>query len=78
MPTWTHSKKEVRKALDSAAAAGFEVTPTDAHGHSWGYVDCTHPGCGQRFWVWSTPANQDAHANQIRRFIDRHRHDESE
>jgi hypothetical protein len=75
MPTWSHSKKEVRKALDDAVAAGFEVKPTDAHGHSWGYIDCPHPECPQRQWVWSTPADQDDHARQIRRFVERHRHE---
>ncbi len=76
MATWSHSKKEVRKALDDAAAAGFLVVPTEAHGHSWGYIDCPHAACSGRLWVWSTPASEDDHAKQIRRFIRRHGHKE--
>jgi hypothetical protein len=78
MPRWSHSKKEVRKALDDAVAAGFEVKDTSASGHSWGSVCCQHDGCGQRQSVWSTPADQDVHARQIRRFMARHRHDEDD
>jgi hypothetical protein len=78
MPEWSHSKKEVRRALDDAKAAGLGVTPTEAHGHSWGYIDCSHPGCGGRYYVWSTPASEDGHAKQIRRFIRRHKHKHEE
>jgi hypothetical protein len=76
MPNWSHSKKEVRKALSEAAAAGFLIKESSGHGHCWGHVYCTHPGCSQRQSVWSTPASQDDHADQIRRFIRRHGHDE--
>jgi hypothetical protein len=72
MARWTHSKKQTRSALAEADAAGLKVVPTTAHGHSWGYIDCTN--CAGRFWVWSTPRDADNHANQIRHFIQRHRH----
>jgi hypothetical protein len=62
---WSHSQKQIRGGLDDAAAAGFKVDPTTAHGHSWGYIDC--PNCAGRFYVWSTPASADRHARQIRR-----------
>ena len=75
MPTSSHSKKEVRRALDDAYTAGFVVKETDGHGHSWGYVDCPEPECNGRLYVWSTPRDVDIHARQIRRFVLRHRHD---
>jgi hypothetical protein len=75
MPTWSHSKKEVRRALDDAYAAGLVIKETDGHGHSWGCIDCPQPDCGMRMYVWSTPREEDVHARQIRRFVARHRHD---
>jgi len=69
---WSHSKNQVRKALDEAdGKAGFDVVDTSAHGHSWGYVRCEE--CGQKRSVWSTPKNADNHASQIRRFLTNHR-----
>lgn len=73
VPNWSHSKKQVRKALDEAHKAGFDVKETTA-GHRWGYVRCTE--CGQTFSVWSTPRSADNHAKQIRRFIANHSHTE--
>ena len=86
MPNWSHSKKQIRDALDEACwevrkapdgtadEEAFEVADTSAHGHSWGYVRCTR--CGQRISVWSTPKSADNHGKQIRRFIQRHSHTE--
>ncbi len=71
MPRWSHSKSDVRDALNEADSAGFTVVPTTAHGHSWGYIDC--PKCDQRLYVNSTPKNAGNHAKQIRRFL-RHLH----
>jgi hypothetical protein len=33
---WSHSKKQIRGALDEALAVGLKVLPTTARGHSWG------------------------------------------
>ena len=77
MPTWSHSRPEVRRALNEAKAAGLKVQPTTSHGHSWGYIDCVDPDCGnplRRLYVNSTPQDQDNEANRIRRFIRRHEH----
>jgi hypothetical protein len=64
---WSHSKKQVRDALDEAYAAGFAIRATPA-GHRWGYVECGK--CGQTFSVWSTPRNPDNHqANEERRAL---------
>ena len=78
MTRWSHSKPEVRGALDEAGVAGLRVEPTPgSHGHSWGYIDCVDPDCPQpkrRLYVSSTPEDQDNEANKIRRFIGRHQH----
>jgi hypothetical protein len=77
MTRWSHSKPEIRKALDEADADGLKVEPTGTRGHSWGYVDCVHPDCPdkqRRLYVSSTPKNQDNEASKIRRFIRRHQH----
>lgn len=79
MVRWSHSKKQVREALDEAFRAcdeenkpRFYVADTNARGHSWGYIRCL--ACSQNFSVWSTPKNADNHADQIRRFMRRHHH----
>jgi hypothetical protein len=77
VPNWSHSKKQVRQALDEIDLANFKVTPTEAHGHSWGYIDCLNKACKGRFYIWSTPGDEDSHARKIRRFIQRHVHEES-
>jgi hypothetical protein len=83
MARWSHSKKQVREALDEADRAcdeeskpGFYVADTNARGHSWGYIRCL--ACSQKFSVWSTPKNADNHADQIRRFVRRHHHKEGD
>lgn len=70
---WSHSKKQVRDALDEAHAADFGIYATSA-GHRWGYVECGK--CGQHFSVWSTPRSADNHAKQIRRFVKKHSHED--
>jgi hypothetical protein len=76
MTRWSHSKKQIRDALDEADAAGFDVEDTSDLGHSWGHTLCTVDK--QRMQVWSTPKNADNHAKQIRRFISRHSHPKQE
>jgi hypothetical protein len=74
MPGWSHSKKEVRAALSHAVPEGFLVKESDGRGHCWGYVQCQETDCRGRMSVWSTPSNQHDHADQIRRFVRRHKH----
>lgn len=77
MSKWSHSQPEVRRALDEADAANLRVVPTTAHGHSWGYIDCVNLDCPnpqRRYYVDSTPKDQDNEANRIRRFVRRHEH----
>lgn len=70
---WSHSKKQVRDALDEAYSADFSICKTPA-GHRWGYVECGK--CGQKFSVWSTPQSPDNHAKQILRFMKKHSHED--
>jgi hypothetical protein len=80
MTRWSHRQAEVRRALDEAASAGLRIKDTPgAHGHSWGYIDCTNADCAvqpRRYYVDSTPRSQGNEANKIRRFIRRHEHEE--
>jgi hypothetical protein len=83
MARWSHSKKQIRDALDEAdkarddnGKARFDVEDTNASGHSWGNVRCRV--CRQKFSVWSTPKNADNHASQIRRFMRRRHHKEDD
>ena len=77
MTRWSHSRHEIRRVLDEADAVGLKVEPTETRGHSWGYIDCVHPDCPnpqRRYYVNSTPRDQDVEADKIRRFIRRHEH----
>jgi hypothetical protein len=64
-----HPKKEIAKALDAAAAAGFSVEEIH-RGHRWGRVVC--PGCGEACSAYSTPRVPEHNAKQIRRFVEVH------
>jgi len=81
MTRWSHSQAKVRSALDEADSAQLQVKPTPgSHGHSWGYIDCTFADCTnpvRRYYVDSTPRNQDDEAAKIRRFIRKHSHEEA-
>lgn len=72
---WSHSKKQIRDALDDAYRGGFSVYETPSE-HRWGYLE--RGKCGQKENVWSTPRDADNHAKQLRRFMQRHSHDDSE
>jgi hypothetical protein len=76
--SWSHSQAGVRRALSDAADAGLTVKNTPkTHGHSWGYIDCADPDCTlpvRRYYVDSTPKNENDEANKIRRFVRKHEH----
>lgn len=50
---WRHPHKEINKALEAAADAGFDVAEIKS-GHVWGHVLAPN---GQELTVWSTPRN---------------------
>jgi len=78
MSRWSHRQPAVRRALDDAVAAGLKVKDTPgSHGHSWGFIDCTNLDCTwpvRRYYVDSTPRNQDDEASKIGRFVRKHEH----
>jgi len=51
--SWSHPRKQVRRALDDAVAARLKVIPAAPRAHRWGRVEC--PVCGNHVSVWSTP-----------------------
>jgi len=61
-----HPKKQVEAALKEAEAHGWTVTKRKGRGHAWGVARCTSI-CVQ--WIWSTPANADNHAREIRHAV---------
>ena len=61
-----HPKKEIRKALREADAEGWEIERK--RGHAWAVARC---GGGCKISIFSTPANAENHANQIRRALRR-------
>lgn len=64
MSSQRHPKKEVREALELAAAHGWKVEKK--HGHAWGVIRC---GKGCKASVSSTPKNPGNHAKQIKRAV---------
>ncbi len=65
-----HRNKEIQAALEYAASNGWQVIQGGSH--AWGKILCPHAardGC--RMWVYSTPKNPYAHAQDIRRRVDR-------
>jgi hypothetical protein len=60
-----HPSKDVEKALKTAEAGGWMITPKTC-GHAWGEGRC---GSGCRISIWSTPKNPTNHAKQIDRAI---------
>lgn len=70
-----HPKKQVEDALVYAEGKGWTVNKRDGRGHAWGVAHC---GGDCTVWIWSTPANPDNHARQIRRAIDSCSHQEAE
>jgi hypothetical protein len=66
-----HPKAPVAEALSEAVDDGFEVEEIH-RGHRWGVVVC--PGCTSRLAVWSTPRVAEHLAQQVRRFVAKHRH----
>lgn len=65
---WRHPHKEINKALEAAADAGFKVLEVK-HGHVWGRVVAPN---GQELTVWSTPRSPETMAKRVREFVRRH------
>lgn len=61
-----HPKKQVEQALQDAEARGWTVTKRSGRGHAWGVARCSSV-CVK--WIWSTPADADNHAREIRQAV---------
>ena len=65
-----HSKKELEAVVEYAEQQGWDVLPGKRHAKF--KLRCKHhdrDGC--KVSVWSTPADVDDHARDVRRAIDR-------
>lgn len=65
-----HSKKELEAVVEYAEQQGWDVLPGKRHAKF--KLRCKHhdrDGC--KVSVWSTPADVDDHARNVRRAIDR-------
>jgi len=68
-----HPNKEIEAAVQHAEACGWIVEMSK--GHSWARLLCPlHTPDGCILFVWSTPRDNENHANSLLRSIDRCRH----
>lgn len=67
-----HPNKEIEAAIQYAESNGWQYKSTGGSAHAWGRFICplhTREGCMMS--IWSTPRNPYAHADQIKRQVDR-------
>ncbi|MHB8467668.1 MAG: hypothetical protein ACYDH6_20370 [Acidimicrobiales bacterium] len=62
-----HPRKQVEEVLRYAEERGWSVVKRRGRGHAWGVARC--PAVCTK-WVWSTPADADNHAREIRHAVD--------
>lgn len=68
-----HPKKEIEEAIAYAESHGWEFIRSGSH--AWGILYCPGRGRGgHRVSVYSTPRHPAAHANDLRREVDRCQH----
>ncbi len=72
-----HSNKEIEASLQYTESRNWEVF-VSARGHCWGVIRCPHGRGGCQKSIWSTPRSPENHAREIRRFVDRCRHENAE
>lgn len=71
-----HPNKEIEAAVQYAEAEGWTLMLS--RGHAWGHLRCPfgrRGGCITP--VWSTPRSPEAHADRIRRDVDRCQHEDA-
>lgn len=67
-----HPSKAIEEAVVYAEQKGWRYKKTGNSAHAWGRLLCpqiSQEGC--KLSVWSTPANPENHAKQIKRAVDR-------
>ncbi|MBM83975.1 MAG: hypothetical protein CMJ78_25750 [Planctomycetaceae bacterium] len=70
-----HPNKHIQEAIEHAQSQGWRLTKSGGQAHIWGTVwcpDASRDGC--RFRIFSTPANPENHAKDLRRAIRRCQH----
>nr|WP_113864996.1 hypothetical protein [Brenneria salicis]NMN90573.1 hypothetical protein [Brenneria salicis ATCC 15712 = DSM 30166]RBP66936.1 hypothetical protein DES54_102147 [Brenneria salicis ATCC 15712 = DSM 30166]RLM32095.1 hypothetical protein BHG07_01560 [Brenneria salicis ATCC 15712 = DSM 30166] len=64
-----HPNKHIQAAIEYALAQGWRFNPSK--GHAFGRLICDTPDHADHMMsIWSTPANPENHAKQIRRQVD--------
>ena len=74
-----HPNKEIRAAVEDALARGWTLVPGGPPAHAWGQLRCPfgqRGGCQKS--VYSTPRKPEAHAAEIRRYVNRCPHQAGE
>ena len=70
-----HQKKAVREAIDYAISRGWRFKRSSGQATPWGIQFCPAGNReGHQFTVASTPRNEQDHAQDIRRAVDRCHH----
>ena len=74
-----HPNKEIEDAIQYAEKNGWSYKDAGKSAHAWGQLLCPlHTREGHRISVWSTPRSAYNHAQQIRRAVDRCKHEEED
>ncbi len=71
-----HPHKAIEQSIRYAEKTGWRFIPAGKSAHAWGLLQCPNNDgncrCGRfcQNCVWSTPRNPEAHARQIRKWVD--------
>jgi len=70
-----HPNKEIEEAILYAESNQWIFKDSGKSSHAWGRLFCPlHTREGHQMSVWSTPRNAFIHAQQIRRLVDKCKH----
>jgi hypothetical protein len=72
-----HPDKEIEEAISYAEENGWIYKDSGKSSHAWGKLFCPlHTREGHKMSIWSTPRDPFIHAQQIKRFITKCKHEE--
>lgn len=80
MPKKKHPNADIDDAIGYAESEGWTVKTSGSSSHAWGILYCPYNDsecrCGEfcTSSIWSTPRNTRNHAKQIRRIVDKCKH----
>lgn len=67
-----HPSKQIEAAIAYAESLGWRAVKSGGRAHSWGRLLCPHSDqSGCIVYVYTTPRDDDNHANKIRRLVDK-------